>query len=315
MIHWFKKHFVPHRGNHHHPHILRHKSLSAALTVVVLVEFMMLVSPFILPRLGIELAAVLPSLVTILTNNARAEGHIAKVKVSDILTLAAQAKADDMASKGYFSHVGPDGARPWYWLEQVGYKYRYAGENLAVNFADSEGVVEAWQNSPMHNLNLLGPRYTETGVGIATGMYKGREAVFVVQFLASAQKPEVAMVKSVSTLPKASSTSSSLSLVNPQVLGVSTENIGSQPIWLRIVSSPRTYGTYALFVLGLLFILVLIIGWGRHRPKALAYGAMMVGLLAGVIFMNKYLTFPKPELSEDSQNGTSVVTENTRIAN
>ncbi|MDO8590154.1 MAG: CAP domain-containing protein [bacterium] len=300
-----KNTFIPHRGNHHHPHILRHKSLSAVLTVVVLLEFTMLLSPFVWPRLGIELATVLPSVVTLLTNNARAEGHIANVKVNDILTLAAQAKADDMASKGYFSHIGPDGTKPWYWFKQAGYQYQYAGENLAVNFANSEGVVKAWQNSPMHNLNLLGPRYTETGVGIATGMYKGREAVFVVQFLASSQKTEAGVVNATSTLPKVSGIPSPLNMVNPLVLGVSTEDTGNQSIWLRIISSPRTYGTYALFVLTFLFLLVLLTGWGRHRPRALVYGVMMVGLLAGVIFMNKYLTFPQPELSEDTQNGAS----------
>src|SRR3989344_1361454 len=137
MIRWFKKHFFPHRGNHHHPHILRHKSLLAVVVIVALLELTMFLGPLVLPRLGIQLAAVLPSVVTLLTNNIRAGGKLTEVKINNILTLAAQTKANDMASRGYFSHISPDGSEPWSWLEKVGYKYQYAGENLAVNFTDS----------------------------------------------------------------------------------------------------------------------------------------------------------------------------------
>ncbi len=284
MIRWFKKHFFPHRGNHHHPHILRHKSLSAVVAVVILLELTMLLGPLVLPRLGIQLAAVLPSVITLLTNNARANNQLAGVKMNNVLTLAAQTKAEDMASKGYFSHISPDGSEPWYWFDAVGYKYQYAGENLAVNFTDSEQLLKAWQNSPTHNLNLLGPRYTETGVGVATGMYQGREAVFVVQFLASPDKQfvvakptpvvETVAVKVVEERKPAP---------NPIVLGAVTQ----------IISSPRTYDTYALLVLVLLFIAVLVIGLGRHHPRAFVNGIIILAVLVGVMYVNKYFMFPE----------------------
>ena len=50
-------------------------------------------------------------------------------------SIAAQAKADDMATKGYFAHTSPDGKNSWYWFKQAGYTFTYAGENLALDFS------------------------------------------------------------------------------------------------------------------------------------------------------------------------------------
>jgi hypothetical protein len=98
-----------------------------------------------------------------------------------LLNQAAQEKADDMAQNGYFAHTSPDGKTPWYWLDQVGYNYSYAGENLAVNFTDSQDVTAAWMNSPEHRANILKANYTEVGTGVAEGMYDGNETIFVAQ--------------------------------------------------------------------------------------------------------------------------------------
>ncbi|MEX2013360.1 MAG: CAP domain-containing protein [Parcubacteria group bacterium] len=306
MIHWFKKYFFPHRGNHHHPHLLRHKSLSAAIAVVVLIELTILVGPFVLPRLGIQLATVLPSVVTLLTNNARAEGHVAEVRTNDVLTLAAQAKALDMVAKGYFAHQSPDGTQPWYWIDRAGYKYQYAGENLAVNFTDSEELVKAWQNSPTHNLNLLGPRYTETGVGVATGMYQGREAVFVVQFFASPRNGPVALASPSTALSEEAAGPVS-SPIESAILGTGTQVEPAPSVLSQAVLSPRTYGTYALLVLAGFFLFILLIGWGRHHPRAIVGGGLLVVLLALVIFANKHLILPELKLSPDNQNAATVI--------
>lgn len=316
MIYWFKKHFIPYHRNHHHPHILRHKSLAAALTLVVLLELVMFLGPVVLSRFSAQLAAILPAVVTLLTNDARTENSLAEVKMNDKLTLAAQAKAEDMAKRGYFSHNSPEGVVPWHWLDEARYEYQYAGENLAVNFTDSEQLVAAWQNSPTHNLNLLGSRYTETGVGIATGMYQGRETIFVVQFFASPiqiakveVKPQpIVAENNPETETEIEATVSS----QPELLSADTQvqpspSISSPSVWSRIAFSPRTYGTYSLLVLAVLFIAALLIGWGRHHPKALAGGVVMVAVLAGMIVINKFLVFPELKLPTDTQNAASVI--------
>lgn len=132
-------------------------------------------------------AAVVQSQVVALTNGERTANLLGQLTESPLLTQAAQAKANDMASKGYFSHTGPDGQMPWSWFTEVGYDYRYAGENLAVRFSDSKQVVDAWMASPTHKANIVKPQYTEIGIGIADGTYQGRPVTFVVQFFGTPQ--------------------------------------------------------------------------------------------------------------------------------
>jgi hypothetical protein len=130
-------------------------------------------------------AAVVPAVVAELTNTERASQNLPYLATNPHLNAAAQAKAEDMASKGYFAHTSPEGRTPWYWLDQAGYKYEYAGENLAVNFANSSEVVSGWMASPTHRANIVKGVYTEVGTGVATGFYQGKEAIFVAQVYAN----------------------------------------------------------------------------------------------------------------------------------
>lgn len=134
--------------------------------------------------------AVLPGAVIALTNEERQQKGAATVKANSLLNQAAQMKADDMASKSYYSHISPDGTIPPYWLNKVGYKYAAMGENLVIDRESSEAVVSAWMGSDSHRENMLNPELTEIGVGIAKGNYKGRDTIYVVQMLARPQREE-----------------------------------------------------------------------------------------------------------------------------
>lgn len=90
-------------------------------------------------------------------------------------------KAEDMVRDGYFSHIAKDGKNPWYWIKEAGYRFKYAGENLAVLFDSANDIEKAWLNSPSHRENILNSKFTEIGVGIATGTYKGVETHYVVE--------------------------------------------------------------------------------------------------------------------------------------
>src|SRR3989338_531090 len=126
-------------------------------------------------------AAVISSVLVDLTNGDRGAGSLGGLAISPVLTVAAQAKADDMAAKGYFAHVSPEGKDPWYWFRQQGYTFLYAGENLAVDFSDSIDVERAWMNSPTHRANILNGNFTQIGIATAQGTYQGRSTTFVVQ--------------------------------------------------------------------------------------------------------------------------------------
>jgi uncharacterized protein YkwD len=128
------------------------------------------------------LADVLSSVLVLETNQFRAVNIEKELVVNDLLMKGAQMKADDMAAKGYFSHIGPAGEAPWTWFAKAGYSYSHAGENLAVDYTESSDVTQGWINSATHRANLLNQNFTEIGIGIAKGMYEGHLTTFVVQF-------------------------------------------------------------------------------------------------------------------------------------
>lgn len=101
------------------------------------------------------------------TNGERITSHESALQISPQLTKAAQSKADDMAARGYWSHVTPDGKQPWYFISKSGYQYRAAGENLAYGFGTSDQVMAAWMNSPEHRDNLLNASYQDVGFATA----------------------------------------------------------------------------------------------------------------------------------------------------
>lgn len=194
----FKNFFIPHPENDHKPHLLRSRMAAFALFIVAAVEIIFLCDViYIAPRstlLGvIEVNALVDG-----TNASRIADHLPALTVSPLLQAAAQAKANDMVANNYFAHTSPAGLSPWYWFQKVGYSFIYAGENLAVNFVNSEDVTSAWMNSSDHRENILNPHYTQIGMATAQGIFDGQPAVYVVE-LFGAPAPVMSPVK---TIPK-----------------------------------------------------------------------------------------------------------------
>ena len=101
------------------------------------------------------------------TNSERNQNGKAALKINSQLTAAAQAKANDMVVRNYWSHNTPDGQEPWVFVNQAGYKYTKAGENLAYGFSSSSSTVTGWMNSASHKANMLDSSFTEVGFGYA----------------------------------------------------------------------------------------------------------------------------------------------------
>lgn len=102
-------------------------------------------------------------------NNIRKSYGLEPLTINPKLDVAAMLKAEDMISNDYFNHNSPEGKTPWFWFNAVNYNYKYAGENLALNFWNNKETVQAWLNSPSHKDNILSPNYQETGVAILSG--------------------------------------------------------------------------------------------------------------------------------------------------
>lgn len=175
-----KKYFIPHEANEHRPHFLREKSVATTLLVAGVLFVASLFGNYIV-RTTPQLASIKSAFLVDLTNEDRAKEGLPELRINDKLVAAAGMKAADMAAKEYFAHQSPDGRQPWDFIKASGYSYVYAGENLAVNFYDSDEVEEAWMDSPSHRKNILNNRYTEIGIATASGRYKGDSTTYVVQ--------------------------------------------------------------------------------------------------------------------------------------
>lgn len=119
------------------------------------------------------------------TNQQRVNNGDQPLKLSDKLVQAAQAKANDMASRNYWSHNTPEGSPPWIFVDKAGYNYQKAGENLAYGFATSADTVTGWMNSPSHRENLLDKSFTDVGFGYANAVNyqnNGPETIVVAMY-------------------------------------------------------------------------------------------------------------------------------------
>lgn len=200
MIKRVKKILIPHEGNDYKPHMLRPKGFGVTATVILLVFLLSVTQLGFLSSTG-WLSAILPNVLIDQANASREVYSVPGLNYNPVLQQAAQLKANDMASKGYFSHNSPNGTTPWHWFREAGYDFIYAGENLAVNFVDSGPVHTAWMNSPGHRDNILNGNFTEIGIATAEGVYEGRSTIFVVElfgqpvprfdFVASADSPGI----------------------------------------------------------------------------------------------------------------------------
>lgn len=282
---------IPHEGNGFKPLLFTATGVGAVIVVLLLVQAVYFVQTKVVFKHTDFLASVLPGVLATLTNQDRAASGIPTLSVDAHLSEAAQMKADDMAAKGYFSHVDPEGRQPWYWLQKAGYEYAYAGENLAVNFTDSEDVQEAWMNSPTHHANIVKPQYTRIGIGVAQGMYQGKETTFVVQFFATPRSAAASVMAPTTPEPEPILANAPSEETDSQVLGAETAPtpvVESRPVsvalevketapepvsevsapalsfFAQVAASPNHTVVYVLAGLAGFFALLLLIAIGVH---------------------------------------------------
>lgn len=78
----------------------------------------------------------------------------------------AQAHAEDMVRRDFFSHTNPDGQSPFDRLRAAGVTYMAAAENIAFGYPTAAAVLDAWVRSDGHRRNLENCGYTHHGVGL-----------------------------------------------------------------------------------------------------------------------------------------------------
>ena len=106
------------------------------------------------------------------TNALRKENGVAVLRVNDKLMQAAQVRADEMAAHTVYSHTRPNGGK----FNTVT-DCPYMAENIQ-RIADwvlsdqtlAERAVADWSASTTHNKNMVNPKLSEIGVGLARGI-------------------------------------------------------------------------------------------------------------------------------------------------
>lgn len=89
---------------------------------------------------------------------------VGQVQWNDTLEYTAYKHARQMEVHGFFSHRSLDGKNVGERLDQAGYKWHYAGENLAEGQRDFDEVIEDWIESPTHCKMLMNPKMKEMGI-------------------------------------------------------------------------------------------------------------------------------------------------------
>jgi hypothetical protein len=246
---------VPRESNNHKAKVLHSSSL------IVLASFLILfqIGLNFLPKLGPSILGyasnISPSEVVRLTNEKRAAAGLSALSLNQELSAAAYTKGQDMIARDYWAHIAPDGTEPWKFFKDFGYKYRYAGENLARDFSDASSAVNAWMNSPTHKENMLNPKYKEIGIGVVEGDLAGVDTTIIVQFFGATYTDKVTQpLAGVTTeLPK-----TQLATTQPTTAPVVTQIVEPQVQSQVLISPFTTTRTLSLIVVAILLLIFIV---------------------------------------------------------
>lgn len=223
-VHHAVKHlFIPHAGNEYRPHFFRELSIGIILIISIFLLGVSFGSSFFIHKTVLG-SSVASSVLVDLTNNSRIAYNEQPLTINTKLQHAAFLKGEDMSNLGYFAHESPTGVTPWYWFKQAGYTFLYAGENLAINFTESNDVETAWMASPKHKENILNTNFREIGIATVEGAYHGNPTTYVVQMFGT---PAVEVAEAAVIPVKTIATSTEINkAVNNKVLEMaSTTNV------------------------------------------------------------------------------------------
>lgn len=170
---------VTHPKAHHH--------LLTFHTTGITVLFIFIVSQFFFIHLVADAGDMTFASLLDCTNKIRLQYQPNPLFSNDLLDIAAEKKLEDMKKYGYWAHVNPTtGKKPWDLVQEAGYDYEMAGENLAIGFDNSQQICDAWEKSKTHFENITNPTYQEVGFAIdKANLHQNAKGILVVQMFGS----------------------------------------------------------------------------------------------------------------------------------
>lgn len=263
-------------GDHHKRSGSYDKPYWPYLPLVGIVALGLIVNTFFTHHGSVLGANTTMSISTLLsdTNGQRNSNNERALADNAALNQAAQAKANDMVQKNYWSHNSPDGVTPWSFITKAGYNYQAAGENLAYGFTSSEAVINGWMQSQEHRANILNANYIDVGFGMATSnnyQNNGPEVVVVAMYA----DPVTVTTAGSNTKSTVDAIASSVGVTSPA--RTNTTQPPSQRI-ARVQILTATSASWSVFIvssLSALFVLWFLIrhsvAWHRFLVKSEAF--------------------------------------------
>lgn len=275
--------FYPSYLNNHKAKLLHSSFLLFLALFLVVYQLSIDLTVFTSPRV-LGYAANIPAGEVIrLTNQKRLESGMPALQYSAALTQAAKAKGEHMLANDYWAHVAPDGTEPWKFFADAGYKYRYAGENLARDFSDPNSAVEAWMASSSHRENMLSGKYKEIGIAVVEGDLGGKDATIIVQLFgtqlvdttpavpiaqADASVADSSLAVSPTATPRPTAPPSAMPTVTEERIVASSKPTENRGGGLETLIAPfNTTRNLSIIVTFLLLVIMVIDGVVAHTKR------------------------------------------------
>lgn len=99
-------------------------------------------------------------------NSVRAKAGCPALAMNARLVAAAKGHADAMAEQNFFAHAGKDGSRFSGRINQQGYRFSAAAENIAAGQSSAAEVMQSWLDSAGHRRNILDCGFRDTGIAV-----------------------------------------------------------------------------------------------------------------------------------------------------
>ncbi len=205
------------------------------------------------------------------TNQFRLNQGVKPVVLNPELSRAAQAKANDMATRNYWAHLTPEGKTPWTFIDRNSYLYQKAGENLAYGFASNEDVLKGWMNSPAHRQTLLDTGYQDIGFGVANSQNyqnSGPDTIVVALYGQPGSLPAIAATSDLSTKNPGDSLTTAAAVMSTTSTKISKAQ--------AITSGKAPWITFALGLIGGGALVYVVAKNGFHLHRALRDGKRFV---------------------------------------
>lgn len=246
----FKKishYFIPHPETHAKAKLLSWHFLVIYILIFILIRVSLDIVTIYKPGvLGINADLSVDRIISD-TNIERQKAGFQPVTFNSALSEAAKMKAQNMFAENYWAHFSPSGKDPWDFMKTAGYRFSYAGENLARNFSNPEDMTAAWMASPSHRENILNPKYQDIGIAVEEGILQGQKTTLVVQMFGHPYEA-IAAKSQIDSTSKALATQPKI----PVVAGTSSQTVSNALIDPTTIIKGAGIGLFTLIAVLLL---------------------------------------------------------------